>query len=146
MSLVPTIPGVLAPISNLPEGAVLPSAYIIHQHSQACENCGRVYEWSEVYAYNQLKTRTGAGKLVQNLTRVNGFLYNIPVARIPVAESFIPACFECAEVIDLSPLPKLQDTELWQAAVAKKKEQEEKAKTSSGTKAPPTTEALLDLI
>lgn len=105
-----------------------------------------MYEWSEVYAYNQLKTRTGAGKLVQNLTRVNGFLYNIPVARIPVAESFIPACFECAEVIDLSPLPKLQDTELWQAAVAKKKEQEEKAKASSGTKAPPTTEALLDLI
>lgn len=144
MSLAPVIPGLLAPISNLPEGQVLPSAYIIHLHSQACENCGRVNEWSEVYAYNQLKTRTGAGKLVQNLSRVSSFRYNIPLARVDVAEAYVPACFECLEVVDLSPLPKLQDTELWKAAVARKAEQETAAKT--GKKPAPTTDELLDLL
>jgi len=142
--------GILAPIAALPHGTILPSAYIIHKFAQGCNNCSTKHEWSEVYAYNQLRTRTGAGKYITNLVRVYGFDYNIPVHVMPVAEHRVPACFECGPSIDLSHLPKLQETPVWQEAVARKRAAEDAAKPpkdrSTSASPPPTTEALLDLI
>ncbi len=99
----PAAPGVFAPI-HLGKINIVPAEYILHIRSQHCKNCGTLSSHSQFFALNYLKTRTGEGKLVKNLTPVQAPEYNLPVRRMPIKTEMVPFCHEC-ETISLAHLP-----------------------------------------
>jgi hypothetical protein len=99
----PQAPGVFAPI-HLGKVNVVPHEYILHIRSQHCRNCGTLSHSSQFFALNLMKTRTGEGKPVKNLTPVHSPEYNLPVKRLPIKTEMVPFCHECAS-ISLAHLP-----------------------------------------
>jgi len=137
---------VVLPISLLDEKKVLPRDYIIHRRSVACKNCGRIHEYCDVYARNELPPRYNtAGKYVQNLMPITDFRFNLPVRVVEIEERYVPVCHECVEQLNLSHLSDPRNTALWNAVLVRKAEQElgEKKPRSKKKSAPPTLDDIL---
>lgn len=84
--------------------ALVPLCYIVHVHSRSCRNCGTVHEWSEAYAMNEIRSRTGMGNYIQHLVPIQEFTWNIPIRVVRISTRLVPACHECAP-FSLSHLP-----------------------------------------
>lgn len=107
------------PISLIPSSSFIPKEYQIHLHSQICECCKSLHEWSIVYAFNEITTRLGSGKNIRNLVPVSHFSYNVPVRVLKVPSRPTPACHECSSTwLDLSKLPRPADTEEYKKLVS----------------------------
>ena len=101
------------PITFINSKDVLPRKYIVHLHSQLCRNCGTLHEWSQTYAFNEMLSRTGAGKLVIHLVPVSELSYNLPVQTYPLERKSVPVCHACAATASLSHLPDPRGTDEW---------------------------------
>lgn len=108
----PSTPG-SHPVSLIPQREVLPRKYVLHLHSQVCKNCGTLHEWSLAYAFNNMSSRMGSGKLVVNLVPVESFDWNLPVEVVRAPRKVIPVCQECASTISLSHLPDPRRSVEW---------------------------------
>lgn len=106
------------PISFIPSDKVLPRRYLVHLHSQRCINCGTVHEWSQVYAHNNMKSRTGSGAMVVNLVPVDHFKFKLPVSVVRAKQITVPACHECADRVTMDHLVDPTNTIEWQRIYA----------------------------
>lgn len=136
------------PITHIPPSGVLPRRYVIHRHSQLCQNCGAEHRWSAVYAFNEMMSRTGSGKAVINLVPITDFGYNLPFEIVAIPSRPVPACHECT-VIDMTGKPDPTATAEWQRIYhyAPAPEAKPKAWTNGNPKpkAPKAEKTLADL-
>lgn len=105
------------PICLIPSTNFIPKEYRLHLHSQRCQNCSTLHEWTAAYAFNELQPRAGMGKRISHLVPVDSFSYNVPVRHLRIPEQSVPACFECVDRLDLSNLQKPADTAAYKALV-----------------------------
>lgn len=101
------------PITLIPQAAIMPRRYVVHLHSQVCLNCKTKHEWSATYAFNEMMTRTGAGKMVKHLVPITRIDYNLPIDVFTIEPRQVPVCHECASEIALQHLPDPRGTEEW---------------------------------
>lgn len=104
------------PIAHLPINAIMPRRYVVHEHTQVCATCARQHKWSQTYAFNELRTRTGAGRNVINLVPIKAPEYNLPVELLRLPPETVAFCHECVSTLSLSHLPDPRNTEEWQRA------------------------------
>lgn len=138
-------PDTVRAIHMAPQAGILPRRYVIHKHSQWCRNCNATHEWSAVYAFNEMMTRTGSGKPVLNLVPIYKFDYNLPFEVVTVERRETPACHECPDRLNLSHLPDPRGTPAWNrgAYVAAP---EEAKRNSGGAKKPKVEKTIDDLL
>ena len=144
--------GLFAPLVLARPTDILPHSYVVHTHSQKCSACNSLHEWSELYAWNRLRPRLGQGKSIDNLIKVDAFMYNVPILHHRTALRAVPCCFECLDTISLEQFPTLEATEAWQETLRRKEAEAARInepkppKPPAGPKAPLTTKQVLDLI
>lgn len=132
------------PISLLPSSSFIPKEYQVHLHSQICDCCKSLHEWSVVYAHNEITSRLGSGKNIKNLVPVDHFSYNVPVRLLKAPQRKVPSCHECSKTwLDLSDLPRPADTEEYKRVIAAfqspgnlQTEETKKPQTASAAKKP----------
>lgn len=108
MQAQPTLPlSVPAPITMAPTETqgVIPISYVLCITRTHCRTCGTMHESSEFYALNHLRSRTGAGTFVQNMSRVDEPKWNLPIEVRLVGQREVFCCSECADHVGLSHLP-----------------------------------------
>lgn len=94
------------PILAAPAHAdILPTAYVLHIHSQKCLGCGTLHEHPALYAKTHLRSRTGAGRYVINLRPLIRPEFNLPIQTLRAATTEIPFCQECVRDDMLTHLP-----------------------------------------
>lgn len=91
-----TTAGVVAPICLTAPANIAPLAYVMHTRKQICTNCKTESRHTDLYAFNQLRSRI-AGKSVRHLVPVKEIVWNVPVQTVPLAPTSIPFCWECAD-------------------------------------------------
>lgn len=107
LSEEPLPEGVAAPITHALPTSLAPVKYIIHVWTHKCSLCNTEHKHSEVYALNHLKSRTGAGTWVRNMTPVSRLEWQVPIDVIPVTTRTTAGCFECLEALREEILPSL---------------------------------------
>lgn len=120
---------VVLPIVHTSDAKILPRRYLIHKHSQHCKNCGTLHEWSQTYAFNEMMTRTGAGKLVVHLIPISELRFNLPIQVVSIARREIPVCHECAATASLSHLVDPRGSPEWRTIYAVAQAPQEAAKS-----------------
>lgn len=99
--------GVAAPITSAVPTTLAPVKYIIHVWTHRCSMCQTEHKHSEVYALNHLRSRTGAGTWVRNMTPVAKLEWQVPIDVIPVTTRITAGCFECLDALREHVLPTL---------------------------------------
>lgn len=89
----------MTPITHIRPTDFIPHEYRMFLRTQVCTHCGAIHETSEVYALNKLRSRTGAGKFVENLVPVHRIDWNLPVKAISLEERMTPFCHLCTGVL-----------------------------------------------
>jgi hypothetical protein len=117
-------------------------------------------EHSEVYALNEIRSRTGTGKMVQNLVPCVELKYRLPIRINRLSLREIPLCHECcaeggAEAA-MAHLPDGRAEREWALALRarearERREAEREAADAVGTKtkkavAPLTARQVLDIL
>jgi hypothetical protein len=100
----PSPDGVFAPICLASPSDVAPVAYVVHNFSQTCQNCTTNHRWSEVFALNHLRSRSGSS-FIRHLVPVQRIEWQVPVRIHALTPKAVPVCFECVDALDLSKLP-----------------------------------------
>lgn len=106
------------PISFLATKDVLPRRYVVHKSTTICEACKTAHHSATVYAFNEMMSRTGAGKLVMHLVPVQKLEYNLPIEVIALPTRTVPLCHECVGITDISHLPDPRGTDEWRRIYA----------------------------
>lgn len=139
--------GVAAPITHALPVGLAPVEYVIHVWTHKCSICQTEHKHSEVYGVNHLRSRTGYGGYVRNMTPVSRLEWQIPIKVIPITTRTTAGCFECLEalrdeILPLLPKPPVPDAVLKSegAAGPARTDPTNKGKTS---KAPLTTDDFL---
>lgn len=135
--------GVAAPITMALPTSLAPVKYIIHVWTHKCSICQTEHKHSEVYALNHLRSRTGAGTWVRNMTPVAKLEWQVPIEVIPVTTRITAGCFECLEAIREAILPTLPLPPVPEAVLKAPPEEAPKAQArpeKGGSKKPTTTD------
>jgi hypothetical protein len=129
------------PISFLPGKEILPRRYILHKHTKVCVHCNREHSYTNIYAWNEMLSRTGAGAMIRHLVPIERIDYNLPIEVVSLPFVTVPACHECVGTLDLAHLPDPRPTPEWQRQYAPSWAAAERAASTakSRTKAPPKT-------
>lgn len=99
--------GVAAPITHaLPQG-LAPLEYVIHVWTHKCSLCQTEHKHSEVFALNHLRSRTGAGSYVRNMSPVGRLEWNVPLRVHNLTTRTTAGCFECIDALREEILPHL---------------------------------------
>lgn len=107
LALEPLPDGVAAPITlALPQG-LAPIEYVIHVWTHKCSLCQTEHKHSEVFALNHLRSRTGAGSYVRNMSPVGRLEWNVPIRVHNLTTRTTAGCFECLDALRDEILPSL---------------------------------------
>lgn len=119
---------------DIPEStAYVMDSYLMHVRDISCQHCGLVSTRSdlqEVWIYPLKTQHTAYRNLRPCTTMVQGF----DLAIQNLEESFVPACWFCAEAIDQADLPKtyvVSSASAWAAALRAKAKQAQADKVVS---------------
>ena len=103
----PLAEGVHAPITTALPVGLPPVEYVIHVWTHKCSMCQTEHKHSEVYGVNHLRSRTGAGQYVRNMTPVSRLEWQVPIRVIPITTRITAGCFECFDALRDTILPTL---------------------------------------
>lgn len=99
--------GVAAPITLALPSGLAPLEYVIHVWTHKCSICNTEHKHSEVYALNHLRSRTGAGQYVRNMSPVGRLEWNVPLRVHNLTTRVTAGCFECLDALRSEILPTL---------------------------------------
>lgn len=111
------------PIALLRQRDVIPSRYLMHIREQHCAHCGRLSEWSELYAVCEIPSRTQSG-IITNLVAIDTMIYNVPLGTSRLPPRIVPSCHECVETVALDHLPDPRREREWEATLIRKAQQD----------------------
>jgi hypothetical protein len=107
LSAEPLPEGVVAPITlALPQG-LAPIEYVMHVWTYKCTLCNTEHRHSEIFGVNHLRSRTGAGAFVRNMSPVSRLEWQIPLKVHNLTTRTTAGCFECLDAIREEILPSL---------------------------------------
>lgn len=108
LAMEPLPEGVVAPITlALPTG-VAPIEYVMHVWTYKCTICQSEHKHSEIFGVNHLRSRTGAGAFVRNMSPVTRLEWQVPLKVHNLTTHTTAGCFECLDAIREEILPTLQ--------------------------------------
>lgn len=119
--------GVVAPITTAMPQSTPPIEYVLHIWTYKCTLCNSEHKHSEIYGVNHLRSRTGSGAYVRNMSPVSRLEWQVPLKVHNITTRTTAGCFECLDAIREEILPSLPRPPVPQAIV------------SSGAQAPART-------
>lgn len=134
------------PVSLLKEDNLIPTCYIVHVHSNVCTHCGLIEEHSQLFAKNDLRSRS-TNQPIEHLVATDKLRYKLPIYTMPMPERYSPCCQNCAGDIDLSslPPPPMRRSETWGETVARKMREAETGALPTKSKSQPKVKTVDDL-
>lgn len=128
LRMEPLPDGVVAPITLALPASTPPIEYVMHVWTYKCTICNTEHKHSEIFGVNHLRSRTGSGAFVRNMSPVSKLEWQVPLKVHNLTTRTTAGCFECLDAIREEILPTLQRPPVPQAVVA------------SGASAPARTE------
>lgn len=107
--------GVVAPITLALPASLAPIEYVMHVWTYRCTICNTEHKHSEIYGVNHLRSRTGAGAWVRNMSPVARLEWNVPLKVHNLTTRVSAGCFECLDGIREAILPTLPSPPVPQA-------------------------------
>src|SRR4051812_2309035 len=117
LSMEPIPDGVYAPITLALPASLPPIEYVMHVWTYKCTLCNSEHKHSEIYALNHLRSRTGFGAFVRNMSPVSSLEWNVPLKVHNLTTRTSAGCFECLEAIREEILPTLRTPPVPQAVL-----------------------------
>lgn len=107
LSAEPLPDGVVAPITLAMPANSPPIEYIMHVWTYKCSMCQTEHKHSEIFALNHLRSRTGAGTFVRNMSPVSALEWQVPLKVHNLTTRLTAGCFECLDALRDEILPTL---------------------------------------
>lgn len=117
LSAEPLPDGVVAPITLAMPSGLAPIEYVLHIWTHKCSMCQTEHKHSEVFGVNHLRSRTGAGNFVKNMSPVSRLEWNVPLKVHNLTTRITAGCFECLDALRDDILPTLPRPPVPQAIV-----------------------------
>jgi hypothetical protein len=108
LSAEPSPDGVVAPITTAIPASVAPIEYVMHVWTHKCTICNTEHKHSEIYGVNHLRSRTGYGAFVRNMSPVSVLEWQVPIKVHHITTRTTAGCFECLDAIRDEILPTLR--------------------------------------